>query len=205
MIRKQEENLIFSENNYYFLSQVNYKFLIKLFSVFLFTKFTSSIQLKALWLLKIQFFILTSSWFFLIGSFKNTSKPAKDINFFFKALIRSFSFIIGPRATLIIAALFKGFYKLHVHYILFTKKTTQLTKITFFTGLINLGLSYVLILNFGLIGAAYSLVIINFLQYVLSFNIGNKLVPMPWFKFHKIWVCSLFLLFCFLFLPFLVQ
>lgn len=87
---------------------------------------------------------------------------------------------------LIIAALFKGFYKLHVHYILFTKKTTQLTKITFFTGLINLGLSYVLILNFGLIGAAYSLVIINFLQYVLSFNIGNKLVPMPWFKFHKI-------------------
>ena len=87
---------------------------------------------------------------------------------------------------MIIAALIKGFYKLHVHYILFTKKTTKLTKITFFTGLINLGLSYVFILNFGLIGAAYSLVIINFLQYVLSFNIGNKLIPMPWFKFHKI-------------------
>jgi O-antigen/teichoic acid export membrane protein len=84
---------------------------------------------------------------------------------------------------LIIAALFKGFYKLHVHYIFFTKKTLQVTKITLFTGVLNVGLSYFLVSNYGIIGAAYSLVIINFIQYVLSFKIGNKLVPMPWFKY----------------------
>jgi len=86
---------------------------------------------------------------------------------------------------LIIAALFKGFYKLHVHYIFFTKKTLQVTKITLFTGVLNVGLSYFLISNYGITGAAYSLVIINFIQYVLSFKIGNKLVPMPWFKYFE--------------------
>lgn len=83
---------------------------------------------------------------------------------------------------LIIAALFKGLYKLHVHYIFFTKKTIQVTKITFTTGVLNILMSYLFILNFGLIGAAYSLVIINFLQYILSFRVGNNLMPMPWFK-----------------------
>ena len=83
---------------------------------------------------------------------------------------------------LILAAFFKGLYKLHVHYIFFTKKTIQVTKITFTIGVINIFLSYILIVKFGLIGAAYSLLIISVLQYILSFYVGNKLIPMPWFK-----------------------
>lgn len=83
---------------------------------------------------------------------------------------------------LIAAAYFKGLYKLHVHYIFFTKKTMQVTKITFSVGIINIFLSYFLVLNFGLIGAAYSLFIINMFQYLLSFYVGNKLIPMPWFN-----------------------
>lgn len=83
---------------------------------------------------------------------------------------------------LIAAAYFKGLYKLHVHYIFFTKKTIQVTKITFSVGIINVFLSYFLVLNFGLIGAAYSLFFINVFQYFLSFYVGNKLIPMPWFN-----------------------
>lgn len=83
---------------------------------------------------------------------------------------------------IIISAYFKGLYKLHVHYIFFTKKTLKVTKITFSTGIFNLILSYFLVVNYGLIGAAYSLLIVNFIQYLLSFYVGNKLMPMPWFN-----------------------
>ncbi|MFW5982895.1 MAG: lipopolysaccharide biosynthesis protein [bacterium] len=81
---------------------------------------------------------------------------------------------------LIIAAMFKGFYKLHANYILFTKRTIHITKITITTGIINIILAYIMIKYYGLIGAAYSLLIINFLQYIATFYVGNKLMPMPW-------------------------
>lgn len=84
-------------------------------------------------------------------------------------------------APLIIAAMFKGFYKLHVNYIFFTAKTLEVTKITVFTGVMNCILSYIFIQNYGIAGACYSLLIINFIQYLLSFYVGNKLIPMPWY------------------------
>ena len=62
------------------------------------------------------------------------------------------------------------------------KPINQVTKITFTIGVINIFLSYILIVKFGLIGAAYSLLIISFFQYILSFYVGHKLIPMPWFK-----------------------
>ena len=83
---------------------------------------------------------------------------------------------------LLLAAMFNGFYKLHVNYIFFTKRTLQITKITFFTGVLNILLAFILIKNYGLIGAAYSLLIINIIQYIMAFHIGNKLIPMPWLK-----------------------
>lgn len=83
-------------------------------------------------------------------------------------------------APLVIAAMVKGFYKLHVNYILFTKKTLHITKITITTGLLNLILAYFMTIRFGLIGTAFSLLIINFIQYIFSFYVGNKLIPMPW-------------------------
>jgi len=83
---------------------------------------------------------------------------------------------------LVLAAMFKGFYKLHVNYIMFTKKTYKITQITFTTGILNITLAYFMIQQFGLLGAAYSMLIITFLQYVFSFYVGNKLIPMPWFR-----------------------
>jgi len=84
---------------------------------------------------------------------------------------------------LIIAALFKGYYKLHVNYIMFTKKTLKITQITIFTGVINIALSYILVKTFGIIGAAYSLLMVNIMQYVLAFYVGNRLIKMPWLRF----------------------
>ena len=66
------------------------------------------------------------------------------IDFIFGTQLEETKSLIFP---LILAALFKGFYKLHVHYIFFTKKTIKVTQITLMTGLLNIGLSYFLILN----------------------------------------------------------
>jgi O-antigen/teichoic acid export membrane protein len=86
---------------------------------------------------------------------------------------------------IVFASMFKGFYKLHVNYIFFTKKSEKITKVTFVTGVFNIVLAYVMIRNFGLIGAAYSLLILNIVQYVFSFYIGNQLISMPWVEFFK--------------------
>jgi len=81
---------------------------------------------------------------------------------------------------LMLAAMIKGFYKLHVNYIMFTKRTIKVTQITITTGLLNLLLAYHLTMNFGIIGTAYSLVIVNVIQYILAFYVGHRLIPMPW-------------------------
>lgn len=87
---------------------------------------------------------------------------------------------------LIIAAMLNGFYKLHVNYIMFTKKTLNITTITISTGLMNIILAYFLTINYGIIGTAYSLLIIKLIQYLLTFYVSNKLMPMPWFNVkHK--------------------
>lgn len=87
---------------------------------------------------------------------------------------------------LVMASMFKGLYKLHVHYIFYTKKTLEVTKVTFLTGILNVPLSYYLVLNFGITGAAYSLLLISITQYIYIFHTANKLIPMPWFKTLKL-------------------
>lgn len=86
---------------------------------------------------------------------------------------------------LTLAAMFKGFNKLHVNYIFYTKRTFNITQITLTTGILNVILSYFMIQKFGLVGAAYTMLFISFLQYILSFYVGNKMIPMPWLYFMK--------------------
>lgn len=84
---------------------------------------------------------------------------------------------------LVIAAMINGFYKLHVNYIMFTKKTIKITQISISTGILNLILAYSLTVSFGIIGAAYSLLLTKAIQYLLTFYVGNNLIPLPWFSF----------------------
>ena len=76
--------------------------------------------------------------------------------------------------------LMNGLYFLVTNYILFTKKTKVLSFITSIIAIIGAVINYYLILHFGTIVAAYSLVITFVLLFVTVFYYSNKLYRMPW-------------------------
>ena len=83
---------------------------------------------------------------------------------------------------LTLAYAFDGMYKSHVNYIFYSKKTYLLLLITLTTGVANVGLSYLLVSNYGVIGAAQALFFVYFTSYILAWYIGNRIIPMPWFS-----------------------
>tara|TARA_B110000285_G_scaffold213018_1_gene257018 strand:- start:2700 stop:3944 length:1245 start_codon:yes stop_codon:yes gene_type:complete len=76
--------------------------------------------------------------------------------------------------------LMNGLYFLVTNYILFTKKTKVLSFITSIIAIIGAVINYYLILHFGTIGAAYSLIITFGLLFIVVFYYSNKLYRMPW-------------------------
>lgn len=89
-----------------------------------------------------------------------------------------------------LAYAFDGMYKMHVNYIFFTKKTHLIFLITLTTGGLNILFSYMFISSYGIAGGAISLCIINFLGYLLSWYIGNRVFPMSWFRLRDVKVSS---------------
>ena len=87
---------------------------------------------------------------------------------------------------LCLAYAFDGMYKMHVNYIFFTKKTQLIFLITLTTGLLNIFLSYLFVTKFGIAGGAISLCVINFIAYLLSWYIGNRVFPMAWFRLKTV-------------------
>lgn len=83
---------------------------------------------------------------------------------------------------LCLAYAFDGMYKMHVNYIFFIKKTYIIFFITLTTGGLNILFSYIFVSAYGIVGGAISLCIINFLGYLLSWYIGNRVFPMSWFR-----------------------
>lgn len=81
---------------------------------------------------------------------------------------------------LCLAYVFEGAYKMHVNYIFYSKRTYLILLITVTTGLVNIGLSLLLIRTYGLLGSALSLCIVNACAYVLAWVVGQKVHPMPW-------------------------
>lgn len=76
-----------------------------------------------------------------------------------------------------LAAAFNGFYKMHTNYIFFTKKTYLIMSITLSMGLINLAMVYFLVKYYGIIGAAYAALCIQFISYILTFYVSNRVLP----------------------------
>ena len=76
--------------------------------------------------------------------------------------------------------LMNGLYFLVTNYILFSKKTKVLSCITSIISIIGAILNYYLILEYGIIGAAYSLIITFVLLFITVFYYSNKLYRMPW-------------------------
>lgn len=83
---------------------------------------------------------------------------------------------------LTLAYAFDGMYKSHVNYIFYSKKTYLLLLITLTTGIANIALSYFLVTNYGVIGAAQALFCVYLTSYGLAWYIGNRVIPMPWFS-----------------------
>jgi O-antigen/teichoic acid export membrane protein len=79
----------------------------------------------------------------------------------------------------------QGLYYLVTNYIFYTKKTKFLAFITFTFGLINVPLTYCLVKYYGIVGAAYAFIIVQFLFFISVWYLSNKVYPMPWFYFFK--------------------
>lgn len=91
---------------------------------------------------------------------------------------------IDGREVVIFIALgyaFDGMYKMHVNYIFYEKKTHLIFFITMFTGILNIALTYYLILEIGLAGAGIAFCIVNIFAYLISWYIAQKVFPMNWF------------------------
>ncbi len=68
-------------------------------------------------------------------------------------------------------------YALSFHY---AKRTIYVASIIIVTALLNVGLNFLLINQFGFLGAAFAMLISTFLMMVLSFHFGNKVYPIPY-------------------------
>lgn len=75
---------------------------------------------------------------------------------------------------------FGGMYLLVVNYVFFANKTAWLAGITLGIGLVNAGLSYVLLSANGLIGAAQAFALSQFLLFIATWALAQKVHPMPW-------------------------
>ncbi|WP_310441138.1 oligosaccharide flippase family protein [Sulfurimonas sp.] len=86
---------------------------------------------------------------------------------------------------MIIGYLFEGLYYLIVNYLFYFKQTAKLAKVTFSISMVHICISILLVNLYGIIGAAYALIISGVLQFVFVWYLSNKIYPMPWFSFWK--------------------
>jgi len=81
---------------------------------------------------------------------------------------------------LFLAQAFRGIYFLFTNYIFFVKRTGSIAKITIFFGVLHIGILYLFINYFGVVGAAYALCISMFFQMLGTWYTANKFISMPW-------------------------
>ena len=75
---------------------------------------------------------------------------------------------------------FNGMYKMVTNYLFYIKKTGHLSAVTVTTAVLHLGLNYVMIKNYGAIGAAQATTITLLLSFVLTWIVAQRVYPMPW-------------------------
>lgn len=76
---------------------------------------------------------------------------------------------------------FTGCYYMVVNYIFFEKKTKILAKITISVAIIHFPLAYLLIYNYGVLGASLGYMVIQFSIFILTWAYSHKVYSMPWF------------------------
>jgi O-antigen/teichoic acid export membrane protein len=77
---------------------------------------------------------------------------------------------------------FGGCYFMVTNYIFFESKTKFLALITFFSGITNIPLMYILVEYNGIDGGAQAFMLTNALNFIGTWWLAQKLHPMPWLK-----------------------
>ncbi len=75
-----------------------------------------------------------------------------------------------------------GLYFGVINYLFYSKKTAQVSYITFSSCVIHLVASFLLVPKVGMAGAAYSTAISYIFTFVVAWIVSNRLFPMPWFR-----------------------
>ncbi len=122
--------------------------------------------------------ILIFSGFLLLSS----------VFFFFVPLI--YKLFIGREyyESLIVAQLigvgnaFLGMYYVISGFIFYSEKTVLLSKLTFFCGVLNLGVTYLMVLALGAVGAAIGYCFIQVVFFYGALRLCQSVCPVPWGK-----------------------
>lgn len=82
---------------------------------------------------------------------------------------------------------FQGMYYAVTNYVFFVEKTGSLSMVSISTIIIGVFLSYILVGSLGLIGAAISFMITNFLLFIGVWFLASRKFSMPWFSVLLRW------------------
>lgn len=79
-----------------------------------------------------------------------------------------------------LANAFNGMYLMVTNYIFYTEKTHKLATVTFATAALNVPITYLMIKQFGAIGAAQAATLTFFIKFVATWWMSARVYSMPW-------------------------
>jgi O-antigen/teichoic acid export membrane protein len=98
--------------------------------------------------------------------------------------------IVGPQfqsagpllVFILIGNAFIGMYYMVTNYIFYSRRTGLLSALTISVGLLTIGLSWLLIHAYGVIGAAIGFMVGQAILFLGAWILSNRCMPMPWVK-----------------------
>lgn len=78
---------------------------------------------------------------------------------------------------------FNGMYLMVTNYIFYSKRTSFISLATMTSGLLNIALLFILIQEYGLVGAAMAYAFSMATLFVITWWLAHRMHPMPWFGF----------------------
>jgi O-antigen/teichoic acid export membrane protein len=78
-----------------------------------------------------------------------------------------------------------GMYFMVVNYIFYVGRTVYLSVATLVSGLVGLGVAYVLISYVGVVGAGVAFVVGKSIHFILTWIISARIYPMPWMQLSR--------------------
>lgn len=130
--------------------------------------------------------IVRNTWFYLIilitGALIYSVIAQWALPFIIDDRYLGASSIIFPVVVSYIAF---GAYQIIFPYLVYVKKTQVLALVSPAAALLNIGLNFLLIPEFGILGAAYSTIAAYTVSCSLVFLFSSRYKPMPWFLSHR--------------------